>query len=247
MEQVLERPAALDVHKAQVTACVREPDGRGGRREEVETFPTTVAGLLVLADWLQAHRVEQVAMEATGVYWKPVWAVLEDRVPCLLVNAAHVKQGSGPQDRRGRRAVVVPAAGGRAAASQLGAAQAGADAEKPHAVSQNADSGPPARGQSAAQAAGGHRHQARLRGVRRSRQVGPGDARRAGRRYHRSARARRSGQGPAAQEDSRFARGVGGPLRRPARADCGADPRAPGLSRRGDRAAVGRDRGADRC
>ena len=95
MEQVLERPAALDVHKAQVTACVREPDGRGGRREEVETFPTTVAGLLVLADWLQAHRVEQVAMEATGVYWKPVWAVLEDRVPCLLVNAAHVKQVPG--------------------------------------------------------------------------------------------------------------------------------------------------------
>ena len=95
MEQVLERPAALDVHKAQVTACVREPDGRGGRREEVETFPTTVAGLLVLADWLEAHRVEQVAMEATGVYWKPVWAVLEDRVPCLLVNAAHVKQVPG--------------------------------------------------------------------------------------------------------------------------------------------------------
>ena len=92
MDRVIERPAGLDVHKGQVTACVRTPDGKGGRVEFVETFATTVAGLLVLADWLEAHRVEQVAMEATGVYWKPVWAVLEDRVVCLLVNAQHVKQ-----------------------------------------------------------------------------------------------------------------------------------------------------------
>ena len=95
MERVVERPAARDVHKAQVTACVRVPDARGGRREEVETFQTTVSGLLVLADWLEAHRVEQVAMEATGVYWKPVWAVLEDRFACMLVNAHHVKQVPG--------------------------------------------------------------------------------------------------------------------------------------------------------
>jgi transposase len=95
MELVVERPAALDVHKAQVTACVRVPDGRGGRIEEVETFATTVSGLLVLADWLEAHRVERVAMEATGVYWKPVWAVLEDRFECMLVNAHHVKQVPG--------------------------------------------------------------------------------------------------------------------------------------------------------
>jgi transposase len=95
MEQVVERAAALDVHKAQVTACVRVPDGRGGRAEEVETFATTVSGLLVLADWLEAHRVERVAMEATGVYWKPVWAVLEDRFACMLVNAHHVKQVPG--------------------------------------------------------------------------------------------------------------------------------------------------------
>jgi transposase len=95
VEQIVERPAALDVHKAQVTACVRVPDGRGGRLEEVQTFQTTVTGLLVLADWLEAHRVEQVVMEATGVYWKPVWAVLEDRVACMLVNAHHVKQVPG--------------------------------------------------------------------------------------------------------------------------------------------------------
>ena len=51
--------------------------------------------LLTLADWLEAHGVTQVAMEATGVYWKPVWAVLEDRFACMLVNARHVKQVPG--------------------------------------------------------------------------------------------------------------------------------------------------------
>ena len=63
--------SALDVHKAQVTACVRVPGGRE-RVQEVAQFATTVRGLLVLRDWLQAHRVTEVAMEATGVYWKPV-------------------------------------------------------------------------------------------------------------------------------------------------------------------------------
>jgi len=54
-----------------------------------------VQGLLVVADWLQAHAATQVAMEATGVYCKPVWAVLEDRFECLLVNAHDVKQVPG--------------------------------------------------------------------------------------------------------------------------------------------------------
>jgi transposase len=53
------------------------------------------SGLLTLRDWLEAHEVDQVAMEATGVYWRPVWAVLEDRFKCLLVNARHVKQVPG--------------------------------------------------------------------------------------------------------------------------------------------------------
>jgi transposase len=85
----------LDVHKAQVTACVRVP-GRGRERmQEVAEFQTTVRGLLALRDWLKAHRVRQVAMEATGVYWKPVWAILEEEFDCLLCNARHVKQVPG--------------------------------------------------------------------------------------------------------------------------------------------------------
>jgi transposase len=95
METIVERPAALDVHKAQVTACVRVPGGRGDREQHLAEFQTTVAGLLTLRDWLAAHRVEQVTMEATGVFWKPVWAVLEDEFELLLVNARHVKQVPG--------------------------------------------------------------------------------------------------------------------------------------------------------
>jgi transposase len=94
MEQVLERVCGLDVHKATVAACVRVPGARG-RRQEVQTFGTTSADLLALRDWLLALSVTHVAMESTGVYWKPVWYVLEDAFTCVLVNAAHVKQVPG--------------------------------------------------------------------------------------------------------------------------------------------------------
>jgi transposase len=96
MEVIVERSAALDVDKAQVTACVRVPGPGRERVQEVVQFQPTVRGLLTLRDWLRAHRVTtQVAMEATGVYWKPVWAVLEDDFELLLVNARHVKQVPG--------------------------------------------------------------------------------------------------------------------------------------------------------
>ena len=95
MDVIVERPAALDVHKEQVTACLRVPGADGKRVQEIREFKTTVGGLLVLHDWLQAHGVTDVAMEATGVYWKPVWAILEDDFDCLLVNARHVKNLPG--------------------------------------------------------------------------------------------------------------------------------------------------------
>jgi transposase len=97
MDRMVERPGALDVHKAQVTAAVRlpPPPGKKRRVEAVAEFSTTVTGLLALADWLGRHGVERVAMEATGDYWKPVWAVLEERFDLLLVNAQHVKQVPG--------------------------------------------------------------------------------------------------------------------------------------------------------
>jgi transposase len=95
MDMIIERPGALDVHKEQVTACVRVPGEGKQRVQHVEQFQTTVAGLLVLRDWLKAHGVTHVAMEATGVFWKPIWAILEDDFDCLLVNARHVKAVPG--------------------------------------------------------------------------------------------------------------------------------------------------------
>ena len=60
------------MRKAQVTACMRTPAADGRREPHFAEFPTTIAGLLALPDWLSAHGVTQVTMEATGVYWKPV-------------------------------------------------------------------------------------------------------------------------------------------------------------------------------
>ena len=94
-----ERPGALDVHKASVTACVRIWEGRK-LTEQIAELQTTVAGLLALGDWLAALGVRQVVMEATGVYWKPVWAVLEDSFELMLVNARHVKQCQEVECRR---------------------------------------------------------------------------------------------------------------------------------------------------
>ncbi len=94
-EAVFERVAGLDVHKAQVTACVRVPDGAGQRAVRLAEFATTVRGLLALADWLKAFAVTHVAMEATGVFWQPVWHILEDDFELTLCNARHVKNVPG--------------------------------------------------------------------------------------------------------------------------------------------------------
>jgi transposase len=88
METLVARCAGLDVHKDSVTACVRVPDGHGGRQVETRRFTTTTAGLVLLAEWLASFGVTRVGMESTGCYWKPVWQLLEDQVECWLLNAA---------------------------------------------------------------------------------------------------------------------------------------------------------------
>jgi transposase len=95
MDLIHSRCAGLDVHKKTVVACVRRdgPDGRVNR--EVRTFRTMTADLIALADWLDAEGVRHVAMESTGVYWKPVFHLLEGRFEVLLVNAHHIKQVPG--------------------------------------------------------------------------------------------------------------------------------------------------------
>ena len=87
--------AGLDVHKDTVVACVRHMIG-GTVKREVRTFDTTTKGLLALADWLASERSTHVAMEATGVYWKPVWHILGDGdFELVLANAKHVKNVPG--------------------------------------------------------------------------------------------------------------------------------------------------------
>jgi len=86
--------AGLDVHKDLVVACAREVVGASVRHDTAE-FATTTRGLLTLADWLKQHRCTHVAMEATGVYWKPVWHVLEGSFEQLLVNPAHARNVPG--------------------------------------------------------------------------------------------------------------------------------------------------------
>ena len=95
MQQLLERVAGLDVHRKTIAVCVRVPAEGTERTQHVRTFGTAAPDLLALRDWLEAHQVTQVAMESTGVYWKPVFYVLEESLTCLLVNAAHVQKGPG--------------------------------------------------------------------------------------------------------------------------------------------------------
>ncbi len=95
MDVLVERCAGLDVHKDTVVACVRTP-GEGGRREQLtRTFGTMTVELLALRDWLGAMGTTLAAMESTGVYWKPVFYVLEDAMECWVLNARHMRNVPG--------------------------------------------------------------------------------------------------------------------------------------------------------
>jgi transposase len=91
MDLVITRCAGLDVHKATVVATVRVPTETGGRQSVTQTFGTMTADLLALRDWLRAYGVTDVALESTGVYWKPVYYVLEGAFTLLLINMQALK------------------------------------------------------------------------------------------------------------------------------------------------------------
>jgi transposase len=94
MRVLYSRCAGLDVHKDEVVACMRWVEGREVRHE-VRRFSTATRGLVELAAWLEESGCTHAAMEATGVYWKPVWHVLESHVELVLANAAHVRNVPG--------------------------------------------------------------------------------------------------------------------------------------------------------
>jgi transposase len=95
MEVILGCCAGLDVHKDSVEACVRRTSAGGKIEHEVRHWGTTTRELVAMADWLSSLRVTHVAMESTGVYWKPIFNILEEQFEILLANAHHLKNVPG--------------------------------------------------------------------------------------------------------------------------------------------------------
>lgn len=96
MEVLYQRCCGIDVHQQTLAVCVLAPGSKPGKPcQEIRQFGTTTRDLLELSDWLRKEQVTHVAMESTGVYWKPVWNILESGFTILLVNANHLKQVPG--------------------------------------------------------------------------------------------------------------------------------------------------------
>ena len=95
MHVVYSSCCGLDVHKRSITACLLLSGSGGKGHHEIRRFGTMTRDLLELADWLQCHHVTHVAMESTGVYWKPVWNILEGQFEVVLLNAQHIKAVPG--------------------------------------------------------------------------------------------------------------------------------------------------------
>jgi len=94
MEVINARCCGLDVHKSSITACILIAEGKARKRVQ-RRFGTVTGEILELVKWLNEFGVIHVAMESTGVYWKPIWNLLEGQFELLLVNAAHIKNVPG--------------------------------------------------------------------------------------------------------------------------------------------------------
>jgi len=90
MDVIYERCCGMDVHKKTVVACVITPEG-----QQIRSFKTTTKELLSLSDWLSEHKITHIAMESTGVYWQPIYNLLEDDFSVMVVNARHIKNVPG--------------------------------------------------------------------------------------------------------------------------------------------------------
>src|SRR5947209_6886176 len=95
MSVLYKRCAGLDVHKETVVACLMLTASSGKMTHEVRTFATTTLGLQTMAQWFASQQVTHVAMESTGIYWRPVFTILEGRFQVILVNAQHMKAVPG--------------------------------------------------------------------------------------------------------------------------------------------------------
>ena len=94
MDVIYEQCSGIDVHKETLTACIMIGTGRG-MRKEIRTYPTMTADIENLRDWLKSEGITHVAMESTGVYWKPVYNILEEDFSVIIANAKHIKHVPG--------------------------------------------------------------------------------------------------------------------------------------------------------
>ena len=95
METLVERGCGLDVHQATVVACLLVVRRNGTGQKQTQTFGTTIRDLMKLSEWLLSQGCTHVAMESTGIYWKPVYAILEGAFQLVVANAQHVKKVPG--------------------------------------------------------------------------------------------------------------------------------------------------------
>lgn len=98
METLYPRCAGCDVQKKTIKVCLLSPDANGQRQKDFRTYGTTTEEVLTLSDWLKEQGCTQVAMEGTGVYWNPIYNLLEGSFEVLVVNAQHIKAVAFPQD-----------------------------------------------------------------------------------------------------------------------------------------------------
>ena len=100
MEVLYERCCGLDVHKKTVVACVMITSPNGRVQTSVRTFGTTTADILDLRDWIDNQQISHLALESTGIFWRPLYNLLEDGHTVILVNAHHMKAVPGRKVRR---------------------------------------------------------------------------------------------------------------------------------------------------
>jgi Transposase len=195
MEILYPRCCGLDVHKKTIVACVLVTGPEGTVQQEVRTFATMTDELLALADWLAVKGVSHVAMESTGVYWKPVYNVLEGSFTLLLVNAQHIKAVPGRKtDVKDAEWLADPVRHGLIKPSFVPPPPV---RELRDLVAPVAAGGPVDRAQPHAQAARDGEHQARQRRERGVRRLRDGDAAGAGRGRGRPGGDGRAGAGQA--------------------------------------------------
>ena len=100
MQTMVERGCGLDVHQATVVACLLMVLKNGKVQKQIRTFGTTTRELVSLREWLLSEGCTHVAMESTGVYWKPIYAILDGAFEIVVANAQHIQESPGSQDRR---------------------------------------------------------------------------------------------------------------------------------------------------